>query len=177
MMARVYIGVGANINPRENVREALRQLKHAVRIVGISTFYRTAPLGRPEQPPFINGVIAVETELPPLVLKSSVLRRIEEALGRQRRTDKYAARPIDLDMLVYDALVQVTEELVLPDPDITQRAFLAIPLCELAPELVLPDTGRCIREIAASFAVHTMEPLMAYTEELRKEIADGLPEG
>jgi len=158
------------------VRAALRRLRGAVRIVGLSTFYRTAPLNRPEQAPFVNGVIAVETDLPPHALKYTLLRQIEAELGRCRTADKYAPRTIDLDLLAYDALVLTGEDLVLPDPEIVQRAFLAVPFCELAPDYVLPDSGRRLREVADTFCASSMTPLTAFTEQLRKDNVDGLSE-
>lgn len=172
-MARVFIGVGSNINPEENVRQALRLLGREVPIVAISTFYRTQAEGRAGQPPFYNGVVEVVTEMPPAQLKHSVLRPIEEKLGRTRGEDKYAPRTIDLDVLLYDDLVAAEKGLRIPDPQIAQRAFLAIPLCELAPELVLPDSGLPIAEIAAAFGDHKMERLSQYTELLRKEKEHG----
>ncbi len=170
-MVRAYIGVGSNIDAEANVRAALRRLCGFVRFTGMSLFYRTAPWGRAGQPPFINGVVAIETELPPAEFKFTVLRRIEDELGRRRSDDKYAARPIDLDLLVYDALECDSEELVLPDPEIIRRPFLALPLAQLAPELILPGIGRRLQEIADDFREADLQPLVEYTEQLRKDIA------
>ncbi len=176
-MGRAFISVGSNIAPADNVLLALRLLARQVRIVGVSTFYRTRPLGRPEQEDFHNGVVEAETEFPPAELKHSVLRSIEEQLGRGRTEDKYAPRTIDLDVLLYDELVVETDDLVIPDPDITERPFLAIPLHELAPDLVLPGSGRPIEDIAAAFADHGMAPLPEYTRLLRESVEHGPSEG
>jgi dihydroneopterin aldolase/2-amino-4-hydroxy-6-hydroxymethyldihydropteridine diphosphokinase len=172
-MARVFIGIGSNLNPEENVRRALMLLGEGVCIVGISTFYLTEAEGRPEQPPFYNGIVEVETDFPPSELKHSVLRRIEEKLGRKRSEDKYAPRTIDLDVIIYDNVMINTDDFVIPDPEIGIRPFLAIPLCELAPDLTLPGSGLRIREVAAAHANHKMEPLVEFTELLRREIANG----
>ena len=172
-MARVFIGVGSNIHPEENVPKAVRLLGRETRIKAISTFYLTEPVGGTGQPLFYNGVVEIETEIPPVKLKHSVLRRIENELGRKRVADKYAARTIDLDMLIYDDLVATTKDLVIPDPQISSRAFLAIPLNELAPDLVLPGSGRPIREVAQALAGHTMQPLSEFTKRLRREIESG----
>lgn len=166
-MARIYIGVGANLDPEVHIRTALRRLRATLRITGISTFYRTTPIGRPEQPPFINGVIAADTDLPPYQVKFDVLQPIEIALGRVRTADKYAARPIDLDLLLYDDLVIADDSLMLPDPEIALRPFLAVPLAELSAELVLPD-GRGLRAIAATFTDYGMIPLEVFTSALRE---------
>jgi len=172
-MARVFIGVGSNIDPQANVREAAKLLARDVHVVAISTVYLTDAEGASEQSAFYNGVIEAETELPAAQLKHSLLRRIEATLGRRRTADKYAARTVDLDLLLYDDLLTDTGDLVLPDPDIARRPFLAIPLFELAPELALPGTGERIAEIAARFSDHPMTPLPEFTQQLRKEIAHG----
>lgn len=173
-MARVFIAIGSNIWPEENVREAIRLLRRQVQVVAISTFYRTEAKDRPEQPPFYNGIVEIETKLPPAELKHGVLRRIEERLGRTRTEDKYDPRSIDLDVVVYGDLVVATEEVMIPDPEIANRAFLAIPLRELAPDLVLPGSGVRMAEIAAAFAGQDMEPLHAFSEGLRRDLRIGL---
>lgn len=163
-MPCVFIAIGANIDPERHIRTAVYRLAKIVRITGISTLYRTAPLGTPGQPMFINGVVMAETDQPPRALKTA-LRAIETALGRRRTTDINAPRVIDIDLVLYNALV--TDDPVLPDPQIAQRPFLAIPLAELAPALMLPDSGRPIRDVAAGMLPHEMEPLPAYTAEIR----------
>ncbi len=169
-MARAFVSVGSNIDPEANIEKALRRLSRDVEVVGVSTFYRSEPVGPPGQPPFLNGVVEVRTELPPRELKFAALRRIEGELGRVRTTDKYAPRPIDLDLLIYDECVTASEELTLPDPDITSRPFLAVPLGELAPDLVLPGDGRTMGELAAQHADHGMSEAAAYTEKLRESV-------
>jgi len=172
-LARAFIGVGSNVRPGENFRKAIKLLGLRLRIVAISTVYLTEPEGRPEQPPFYNGVVEVETELPPRELKLSVLREIELRLGRARHEDKCAPRTIDLDLLLYDDVVESTDDLTLPDPQIETRPFLAVPLHELAPKMKLPGAGRSIAEIAAAFSSHNMRPLDDYTKALRRELRYG----
>jgi len=169
-MARAFLSVGSNIRPIENVRKALELLCSHVRILRISTVYLTPAEDRPEQPSYYNCVIEVETQTPPVEFKYSVLRTIEEAMGRRRTEDKSAARTIDLDLILYDDLIMETETLILPDPQITRRSFVALPLHELSPELRLPGSGVSIAEIAASLPKGEMKPLKHYTEILRKEI-------
>jgi 2-amino-4-hydroxy-6-hydroxymethyldihydropteridine diphosphokinase len=171
-MARAFIGVGSNLAPEANIRAALRLLAAGARITRISTFYRTAPIGRPEQPCFYNGVVAIETGTPPAELKRA-LRQIETRCRRRRTTDKYAPRTIDLDLLLYGDLVVAEGEVRLPDPEIETRAFLAVALLELAPDLRLPGTGRPIREIAEALDGRGLEPLVEYTGELRRELVSG----
>lgn len=157
-MARAYVGVGSNIEPESNVRSALRLLDRHVRVVGVSTFYRTEPIGRPHDPEFVNGVVAVETTLGAQQLKASVLRELEHELGRRRGSDVNAPRTIDLDLLVYDG-----EPL---DPDIEHRAFVAWPLVELDATLALPD-GRRLSAIAEHLPRASMVALPELTAQLR----------
>lgn len=168
-MTCAYIGVGANISPEANIEAALTLLAVAVRPIALSTFYRTQAEGRPEQPDYLNGVVAIETDLPPRVLKDRVLGDIELTLGRQRSEDKYAARRIDLDLLLYGSLLMDTPELRLPAADIEQRAFVAVPLAEIAPDLKVPGTGLRVRDIAARFADVRMRPHLPFTNALRHQ--------
>lgn len=168
-MAKAFLSVGSNIDPVENVRRALELLDRHADITGISTVYLTPAENRPEQPSYYNCVIEVETDMPPLEFKLSILRAIEKKLGRERTEDKFAARPIDLDLILYDDVVMENEALILPDPQILRRAFVAIPLHELSPGLRIPGSGVSLTEIAASLSAHGMKPLNQYTEDLRKE--------
>jgi 2-amino-4-hydroxy-6-hydroxymethyldihydropteridine diphosphokinase len=135
----------------DNIREALRLLAKSASIVSISTFYREPAIDRREEPDFYNGVVAIDTDLPPITLKWNVLRAIEAALGRRRSADKYESRTSDLGLLIHGDSVLSSNELTLPDPDILERAFIAVPLSEIAPELVLPGFGVPIRQVAEQF--------------------------
>jgi 2-amino-4-hydroxy-6-hydroxymethyldihydropteridine diphosphokinase len=166
----IYIAVGSNIEPERNIAEALDRLKRYVHIKAISTFYRTAPIGRPEQSAFLNGVWQVGTVRTARALKFGVLRQIESELGRVRTEDKYAARTIDLDIAVYGDTVINEPDLRIPDPDIRQRPFIAVPLLELAPSLVLPDTGERLSSLAISNARADLEPACGFTDSLRARL-------
>jgi 2-amino-4-hydroxy-6-hydroxymethyldihydropteridine diphosphokinase len=167
-MPQVFIGMGANISPERNIRESLLLLCDVLDVIDVSTFYRTPALDRPDEAPFINGVIKAETDADPFILKFHILRRVEEALGRERTPDPSSPRTIDLDLLVYDRLVLSAEGLVLPDPDILRRPFLAIPLCQLDPQLTLPGDGRNICLAARGMDDSEMEPLPFLTGELKR---------
>lgn len=171
MPARAFIGIGSNIAPEAHIRRALQELAKRVALIGLSTFYRTTPLGPDTQPPFINGVAAVRTDLAPRTMKFTLLRGIEAALGRVRGDNKYAPRTIDLDLLLYDELLIAEEGLVLPDPDIPRRPFLALPLCELEAGLRLPGSGVYLAELAAALPHTEMEALPRLTQSLRKEFS------
>ena len=173
IMTRAFVGIGSNIDPEKNVKEALRLLKKQVSIRAISTVYLTQPVGTAAQPRFYNCVIEIATQLPPQELKLAVLRRIEDVLGRKRTSDKFASRTIDLDLLLYDALAMTVDDWTIPDPDIVRRPFLAVALHELAPGLVLPGSNASVDEAAAALPRDGMQPLTTYTDLLRKEILHG----
>lgn len=169
-MARAFISLGSNIHPAWNTWKALRRLACRVTLVNLSTVYCTEPIGRPGQPRYFNCVAEIETSIPPLELKRTVLRHIETALGRKRSEDKYASRPIDLDLIAYDQLTVQEAGLVLPDPEILKRPFLAMGLKELWPDMVLAGYGERIGQIALSQSTGGMKPLPAYTQLLRSRI-------
>lgn len=172
-MTRAYIGIGSNIDPERNMREAVKLLAAEVALLDLSTVYLTQPFGRPDQPSYYNCVAAIETELPPRDLKQKVLRGIESRLGRTRSSDAYAPRTIDLDLILYGEMVLHENELELPDPDIVSRSFLAAGLLELAPGLELPGSKRTISEIANRLKDPAMRPLASYTALLKGELRNG----
>lgn len=142
MDERVFIGVGSNIDPERNIQAAGLLLRERFRVVGVSTFFRSAPVERTDQDDFLNGVIELETHLGPRTLKFDALREIEAELGRRRNGDPHAPREIDLDLLVYGSRQIREADLRVPDPDISRRPFVAVPLLELAPDLTVPGQGR-----------------------------------
>lgn len=172
-MARAFIGIGSNIEPAENVWAAIRSIALQTRLIGVSMVYCTDVLGRPEQPSYYNCVVEIETEAPPTEVKYGLLRAIENNLGRKRTEDKYAPRTIDLDLVVYGDLAMDAEGIRLPDPEILERPFLAIPLFELAPDLVLAGYGLRIDEVAARLSQDGMKPLKDYVKLLREEASHG----
>ena len=169
-MARVFIAIGSNIDPAKNVRAAVHSLGRQMRLTGVSMVYCTDALDRPQQQPYFNCVAEVETDATPSEVKYAILRPIENELGRKRTQDKYAPRTIDLDLIVYGDLTMDEEDIHLPDPDILERPFLAIPLFELAPDLVLAGYGLYIRDIAAKLPQNKMKPLGDYSMLLMEEV-------
>jgi dihydroneopterin aldolase/2-amino-4-hydroxy-6-hydroxymethyldihydropteridine diphosphokinase len=169
-MTSVFLSLGSNIEPEKNILEAVKLLAKHVRMLEISTVYLTEPLRRRSQPKYYNCVLKIETEIAPLELKLDVLRDIEGRLGRKRTEDKYAPRTIDIDIIVYGDVCLSTKDLIIPDPEIKKRAFLAVPLCEIEPELVLPTTGRPIKEVAGRFNGQRMIREENFTETLRSLI-------
>lgn len=175
-MAAVFIGVGSNIDPMDNISQALRLLSKCVTIHGVSTFCETEPIDSPGAPRFVNGVIRVDTFIRPRKLKFNVLRWLEASMGRERGLDKNKPRPIDLDILLYGSLFLQEPDLVLPDPHIRERAFLAIGICELSPGLRLPDNGEPISNIAGRLADGRGRNMMDFTQRLRRELCFGSTE-
>jgi 2-amino-4-hydroxy-6-hydroxymethyldihydropteridine diphosphokinase len=170
------VALGSNIEPERNIAGALMRLRAKVDLRALSTFYRTAPLGSPGAPPFVNGAARIETGLSARELKLGVLRGIEKALGRVRGGDRNAPRTIDLDLVWFGGQVIAEPDLVVPDPDILTRAFIALPLAELMPGLVLPG-GVPLEEIAGALPTGDMTPLETLTKKLRKEIHHGPEKG
>ncbi len=156
--APVFVTLGSNVAPESNLPRAVRLLGERLALRAVSRVYRTAPLdasGRVmiKQGHFLNAAALVETDLPPAALKHDVLRPIEAEMGRVRSADKYAPRSIDLDIALYGDLVLDDPEsrLTLPDPEITTRAHVALPLADLAPDFVHPVTGETLAAIGARF--------------------------
>jgi 2-amino-4-hydroxy-6-hydroxymethyldihydropteridine diphosphokinase len=151
------------LEPEKQLPRALDLLRECTELVALSMFYRTAAIGRPEQPDYLNGVVVVRFGGDARTLKRGVLRVIEMQLGRVRGFDRYAARTIDLDLLLFGDQVSDKDGLVLPDPDLWRRPFLAAAVMELSPDLVVPGTGRPLRELADLEAVARLEPAREFS--------------
>jgi 2-amino-4-hydroxy-6-hydroxymethyldihydropteridine diphosphokinase len=144
---RAFIGLGSNLGDRlDNLKRALNSLEGSgIALRAVSSVYETEPVG-PPQPDFLNAVCEVETDLPAVDLFRT-LKRIEAQIGRVAG-ERWGPRVIDLDLLLYgDEMVQ-TPELVVPHPEMTRRAFVLVPLLEIAPEATLPS-GELISSHAA----------------------------
>lgn len=141
---RAYVALGSNLGDSRqqllHAIDALANLPHT-RVLARSRFYRTPPWGVRDQPDFINAVVTLETPLPPHALLDALLE-IERAAGRQRGGLRWGPRTLDLDLLHIDGHTISDEKLTLPHPHIAQRAFVLLPLRDVAPELELPGQGR-----------------------------------
>jgi len=145
-VARVYLGLGSNLGDRvENIEKALRMLSERVRLTARSSLYETEPVGVRDQPWFLNVVCTGETDLDPQALLDFV-KGIERAMGRVESV-RFGPRIIDIDILFYDDLVLKTPNLEIPHPRLTERAFVLVPLVEIAPHLIHPLLGLTVREI------------------------------
>lgn len=134
-MVTAYIGIGANLGSRgETMRAALRKMAEAgISLAAVSAFYETPPWGKTDQPPFLNAAVRISFDGTPRMLLG-VLQRIERELGRVRH-EHWGARTIDLDILHIDGMSMADAALTLPHPYLTERAFVLVPLAEIAPAL------------------------------------------
>lgn len=142
-MIRAYVGLGANLDgPAARLRRVLDELDAvpSTRVAARSPLYRSAPLGPPDQPDYINAVAALDTGLDPVPLLHA-LRSLEARHGRRRDGERWGPRTLDLDLLLYGELTMRTSELTLPHPGLHERAFVLYPLSDVAPALAVPGHG------------------------------------
>ncbi len=162
-MANAWLSMGCNRGEcRANLKCAIRLLdaEEQIEVTGISSIYQTEPVGGVEQPDFLNIAVGLETTLSPReLLKTS--RRIEEELGGRDGRTPMGPRNIDLDILLFERVQIAVGELILPHPRMLERAFVLVPLAEIAPRVKLPD-GRTIKQALAELVdEHAIEKLGA----------------
>jgi len=139
----IYLGLGTNLGDRKaNLQAAAALWRPKVNVLRASGIYETEPWGFLDQPAFLNQVLEGETDLPPLDLLA-FLKNIELSMGR-KASFLYGPRLIDIDILFYDLAIINQPELVIPHPRLAERAFILVPLAELAPELRHPSLGLSI---------------------------------
>lgn len=141
------ISLGSNIEPERNICLGVSELARRMSLAGVSRAVWTHPVGSGGQPRYINCVVFGYSPLPPLRLKYSVLRKIEQMAGRKRVPDRFAPRTLDLDILLYGDRVYRGRRLAIPDPDIYTRPFLPSLMHELDRTLIMPDSGMEISEL------------------------------
>lgn len=153
--AVAWLGLGSNLaDPARQLNEALGTLSNAssIRLLTVSRFYRTAPVGGPPgQPMFCNAAAAVATELSPRALLTR-MQAVEAAHGRERDI-RWGPRTLDLDIIAYDDIASADPVLTLPHPRAAERAFVLVPLADIAPALMLGNHGRVVDCLAVCDAV------------------------
>jgi len=142
----VYLSLGSNSGERaENLEQAILRLEKLGRIVAVSSFYETEPVGLAAQPWFLNCAVELDTEKMPRQLLTSVLD-LEQQMGR-RRIQKNGPRTIDIDILLFGTSIIETQNLIVPHPRLRERRFVLEPLAEIAPEVRHPVFKQTIREL------------------------------
>jgi 2-amino-4-hydroxy-6-hydroxymethyldihydropteridine diphosphokinase len=145
-MPNIYLALGTNLGDRmDNLRRAIAAQPPTVRVTALSPAYETPPWGYADQPAFLNMTLAAETDLEPLVL-IDFLKKLETDLGREK-TFRNGPRLIDMDILFYDDIIFEQSDLVIPHPRLHERAFVLVPLNDIAPELVHPVLKRTVHDL------------------------------
>lgn len=166
-MPIVYLGIRSGFKPEANVRKALELLSNAAEIREISTIYRTSSPDNPGACSDYACVVSMETGATPWELKNVILKNIERELSREKVALPEQCSIIMMDILIYDQTVIHFGGINIPDPDLLRRAFLAVPLEELEPDLILPEWNRSIHDITEKLHDTTMYPLPEYTALIR----------
>lgn len=153
------VSLGSNIDPETNMAAALEALESDsdLEVVAVSSYHDTEAVGRRGQPPFVNAAAVLETELAPEALRIK-LRKIEAGLGRVRTEDRYAARPIDLDILLFDDLTATFDGWQIPDPDVLDQPHILMPLAEIAPNWRHPIAGSTVASLLAVYQESVSRP-------------------
>ncbi len=157
-MPLAYIGLGSNLSdPEKQIHQAIRQIKliKNSHITSISSLYFSRPMGPQDQPDYMNAVLALHTTLNPIDLLDE-LQTIESNTGRIRKDDRWGARILDLDILLFDQLIIDSERLTVPHYGLKQREFVLLPLAEITQQLVLPD-GDNVAVLANNIATNGLK--------------------
>lgn len=156
-----YVGLGSNLeNPVSQIERAFELLENLpeTRVISKSSLYRSAPFGPIEQPDFVNAVVALLTLLDaPTLLER--LQDVEKSQGRRRGDVQWGPRILDLDLLVFGDATIEEPGLIVPHPGIGARNFVLLPLCEIAPDLVIPGLGR-VRDVAVNIGEAGISPIV-----------------
>jgi 2-amino-4-hydroxy-6-hydroxymethyldihydropteridine diphosphokinase len=155
-MVEAYIAFGSNIGDREeNISRALKILKHKIKITKTSSLYETKPMYLENQDWFLNGVTKIDTELSPKKLLT-FLKSMEKEMGR-KELGRNGPRIIDLDILFYGNMISDDNDLHIPHPKISERAFVLVPLAEIEPNLIHPTYRKTIAQLLSELKYDKLE--------------------
>jgi len=143
-MATVFLGLGSNVEPRQNLRLAVSELQRRYGPLEISNVYENAAVGF-NGPDFLNLVVSLNTDESPTAIHAQI-EAVHDLAGRERGNAKFISRPLDIDLLLYDNLVLDEPPIRLPRADVLKYGFVLRPLQELAPDLVHPVTGATVAD-------------------------------
>lgn len=146
-----YLSLGSNIEAERHLPAAVAHLAEFGRVQAVSTVWETPPLGFSQQPNFLNAAVLLETHLSAQTLRQAAIAQIEAALGRVRSQNKNGPRTIDIDIMLFNRDIIRFGQRRIPDPEVLERPFVAIPLAEIAPDYVHPETGQTLQSIASQF--------------------------
>ncbi|MBV4365799.1 2-amino-4-hydroxy-6-hydroxymethyldihydropteridine diphosphokinase [Erwinia sp. BNK-24-b] len=156
---RAYLALGSNLaDPLHQVRAALDALAALpqTRLLATSSLYRTPPYGPPDQPDYLNAAVLLETTLAPEALLD-LTQRIELEQGRVRKDERWGPRTLDLDIMLFGNLTLNTPRLTVPHYDMHNRAFMLVPLFEIAPDLIFPN-GTSLKSLIATLDSSAIQP-------------------
>jgi 2-amino-4-hydroxy-6-hydroxymethyldihydropteridine diphosphokinase len=159
-MQRVYLGLGANLNtPKKQLDDAVVALKNLPNseFIACSHYYASKPMGPQDQPDYVNAVACINTFLQPKQLLD-LTQAIELEHGRVRKAERWGARTLDIDILLFGEQVINTKRLTVPHYGLNEREFVVYPLQEIAPELILPS-GASIKQIANNLPLNDLQQL------------------
>jgi len=146
-----YLVLGSNIEKEVNLPGGVALLARQARLQAISSVYETAPIGGGCVENYLNIAVLLETALDPPALKWQVLRPLERALGRVRTANKVAPRTLDIDIVLWNDEILQLDGKWIPDPDILTCAHICLPLAEIAPDYIHPQSGESLAHIALRF--------------------------
>jgi len=159
-MTTAYIGLGSNLSePIEQVKNAVKQIEKIAQsqVTAVSSLYLSKPMGPQDQNDYINAIIALNTSLSAIELLNA-LQAIENEAGRVRKENRWGARILDLDIILFGNEVINSERLTIPHYGMAEREFVLLPLVELAPSLQLPN-GKSVKLLSQKIANNAMVKL------------------
>lgn len=149
MKNQIIVLLGSNIDRENNLPLAVKYLAELCRVVSTSSVYETCPVGLEDQPRFYNAAVLLETNLEAIRFRNEILDLVERKLGRVRTADKNAPRTIDADMILFnEEVLDLDANHHIPDPDLLTFRHVAVPIAELMPDMIHPETGERLSTIA-----------------------------